>query len=418
MQKTCVNGESIIYGEDGEIQDKLNYVNGKRDGEQYSFYDNKQKRMVEIYKNGEIILCEKYTYHGVLTYKKHPMLESGGFIESYYVDGKLSYEYIHNEYGELIEKKIYYENGKQKINLKLKKSIYDGESILFDENGEIKLTVIYENGIVKKPQNGKYILFYDYNIEYIKTVSDIVDGKLNGFVIEYKRNGDILSKISYVNDKKNGIAEKFYTNGMLESKTNYIDDKIDGNFEEYYDDEKIKIKGNFVDDKKEGKFIYYYQTGIIKSIKNYKNNDMDGLCIENYEDGSCESRWNIVNRQYDGKFVRFHKNGKILSECCYVNGKMEGMSIQYTTSGNVFLICSYKNGQLTGKYVKYYYNTDQKECEYFYENGLENGEHIEYYTNGLVRVKYNCINDNIIGDYIRYHQNGKIGVIEHYDFVK
>ena len=77
-------------------------------------------------------------------------------------------------------------------------------------------------------------------ISRIKSVfSFVVLLRLNSIICFSENNESVL----------NGVIERFYENGQLMEKITIIDNKFDGAFEEYYENGKLKAKGSYIEDR-------------------------------------------------------------------------------------------------------------------------------------------------------------------------
>ncbi len=56
----------------------------------------------------------------------------------------------------------------------------------------------------------------------ICVITYYVDGKINGEMKSYYKNGQLCSICSYIDDKRHGEYRKYYSNGQLEKTYNYI----------------------------------------------------------------------------------------------------------------------------------------------------------------------------------------------------
>ena len=97
------NGEMFFKNENGQLQQRTNYKDGKRDGLNEEYYVNGQLRDNRSYKDGEYDgLFEYYFENGQLQFKgnyKDDKLD--GLVEWYYENGQLE-EKTNYKDGELI----------------------------------------------------------------------------------------------------------------------------------------------------------------------------------------------------------------------------------------------------------------------------------------------------------------------------
>jgi len=75
------------------------------------------------------------------------------------------------------------------------------------------------------------------------------------FDFEYYKNGQLKSKLGFVEGKKSGLQEFYYENGQLGYSYNLKDGLIDGHFIGYHQDGIVKEKGNWISGEKTGIWI-------------------------------------------------------------------------------------------------------------------------------------------------------------------
>jgi antitoxin component YwqK of YwqJK toxin-antitoxin module len=127
-------------------------------------------------------------------------------------------------------------------------STKNGTRKVFDEeNGSLIWEESYKDDVL----HGKRTLFYANGQS--QEVEEWENGILVGEVLSYNKEGKLLAKTPYVNKNNesvlNGVIERFYENGQLMEKITIIDNKFDGAFEEYYENGKLKAKGSYIEDR-------------------------------------------------------------------------------------------------------------------------------------------------------------------------
>ena len=317
---------------------KENYKKGKLHGKRLEFVSSTGKLFFkEIFKKGKLIESLKYHDNGEISEHKK------------YVKGNADhYKYI-----------SYFKNGQIAT-----KGSFSGlyDPFTGDElNGDGKYFDYHENGILHYKQNWKKGLIVDDEVNYFcddgtryrKEI--IVDGKINGEVIEYwcpsrflsaiKIKDRIYSKGNYKNGRKVGVHTSYFDNGEVKEINNYNNEGVRNGEKVYYHMNKKKkrflvYKQNFIPcphnrliECRHGKQVNYnWDTGLIESELNYKFNKYDG---ENkyYSDGEL-SYTNYYNE--DGyKFEYYYKDGKIRSKGEYKNGEKIGNWVEYNELGEI-----------------------------------------------------------------------------------
>ena len=73
------------------------------------------------------------------------------------------------------------------------------------------------------PFTGKNLCKYDDG--QIKIKGEIIDGKVDGKIIQFYKNSQIKSETNYKNGKSNGKRTSWYENGQIKSEKNYKNGK-------------------------------------------------------------------------------------------------------------------------------------------------------------------------------------------------
>jgi len=127
----------------------------------------------------------------------------------------------------------------------------------------------------------------------VKNVRDELNRK-QGVWSTYNSNGDLISKVEFVNDKKEGLTTIYYSGGgpepeKIKEETYYFGGKKDSVFSKKYLSQQTSIEGSYDMGRKEGKWISYYEDGQIK---------VEGSFVKGKRDGE----WKWYNRK--GTLIR------------------------------------------------------------------------------------------------------------------
>jgi antitoxin component YwqK of YwqJK toxin-antitoxin module len=127
-------GVTLDYDENGQLQQRSNYKDGKSEGFSEKYYNNGQLEWRANFKDGKLDgLWEKFYENGQLEEKRN------------YKNGKIDGIYD-----------VFYENGQLEWRANYKDGKLDGLFELFDENGNLTKTKEYKNGeLIKGVKNGK-----------------------------------------------------------------------------------------------------------------------------------------------------------------------------------------------------------------------------------------------------------------------
>lgn len=162
----------------------------------------------------------------------------------------------------------------------------------------------YENG------NAKSINYYE---------SDLLQGPSR----YYHVNGQLLSESWFLNGAKIGKSSTFYSDGETYSITRYIDNKLHGQQEFYYKNKKLKSLLSYKEGLLDGEIRLFYENGQIKREINFSKNAKDGKeYLWNYEGvkiGEATFQKNVpIEKAYFWnekgtlqKEIEFEENGKI-----------------------------------------------------------------------------------------------------------
>ena len=285
-KKGVLNGDSIKYYEEGNIQSIVPYKNNLVEGLIIRYYENGNIKEEVNYKNDKM----------------------NGEAKSYDENGKLNGRTIFKD------------------DIKLEEEVHKENEILKNtfKNGEVvKQDICSLNGNVKERRvlNGnemEYSSFYENgNVKQKILTKDkvIIKEQL------YARNGNIMLNSFFSTDGK-PIKEVFeyYPDGKLFRKISTMDEMANGDTLEYYPNGNIKKKAFFKNDKQEGEYTVYYESGVIMQKVLYKNGVRNGEAIAYYENGVIEQKAYFVNGKKEKEHLYYDKNGNLTKTEIYKNG--------------------------------------------------------------------------------------------------
>ena len=285
-KKGVLNGDSIKYYEEGNIQSIVPYKNNLVEGLIIRYYENGNIKEEVNYKNDKM----------------------NGEAKSYDENGKLNGRTIFKD------------------DIKLEEEVHKENEILKNtfKNGEVvKQDICSLNGNVKERRvlNGnemEYSSFYENgNVKQKILTKDkvIIKEQL------YARNGNIMLNSFFSADEK-PIKEffEYYPDGKLFRKITSINEMLDGDYLEYYANGNLKNKAFFKNDKQEGEYIAYYKNGAIMQKVLYKNGVRNGEAIAYYENGVIEQKAYFVNGKKEKEHLYYDKNGNLTKTEIYKNG--------------------------------------------------------------------------------------------------
>ena len=285
-KKGVLNGDSIKYYEEGNIQSIVPYKNNLVEGLIIRYYENGNIKEEVNYKNDKM----------------------NGEAKSYDENGKLNGRTIFKD------------------DIKLEEEVHKENEILKNtfKNGEVvKQDICSPNGTLKERRvlNGnemEYSTFYENgNVKQKILTKDkvIIKEQL------YARNGNIMLNSFFSTDGK-PIKEVFeyYPDGKLFRKISTMDEMANGDTLEYYPNGNIKKKAFCKNDKQEGEYTVYYESGVIMQKVLYKNGVRNGEAIAYYENGVIEQKAYFVNGKKEKEHLYYDEKGNLTKTEIYKNG--------------------------------------------------------------------------------------------------
>ena len=285
-KKGVLNGDSIKYYEEGNIQSIVPYKNNVVEGLVITYYENGNIKEEVNYKNDKM----------------------NGESKSYDENGKLNGRTIFKD------------------DIKLEEEVHKENEILkntFKNSEVVKQDICSPNGTLKERRvlNGnemEYSTFYENgNVKQKILTKDkvIIKEQL------YARNGNIMLNSFFSADGK-PIKEffEYYPDGKLFRKISTMDEMANGDTLEYYPNGNIKKKAFFKNDKQEGEYTVYYESGVIMQKVLYKNGVRNGEAIAYYENGVIEQKAYFVNGKKEKEHLYYDKNGNLTKTEIYKNG--------------------------------------------------------------------------------------------------
>ena len=293
-------GTEIRYYEDGSKRKEMRYVDGKPQGMEIQFREDGSKCMETPWVDGKRIGME-------ITYYK----DGSKFSETPYVDGNangtgIKYRQDGSKESETIfakhkwQSKIWYrENGS-----KWKEMRYDIDPmIMMKSHPHEGIPTYYDENGIKKEE------------------APMVDGKLNGMVMDYHEDGSKSMETPYVDGKKHGTKIWYDEDGSKRGVDPYVNGKLHGTQTWYHKNGSKSLEFSYLDGKKYGTDIWYYENGNKKEEKSFLEGIRHGTSIVYREDGSKKRELTSLNGRTHGTAVDYQEDGSRAMETLYENGK-------------------------------------------------------------------------------------------------
>jgi antitoxin component YwqK of YwqJK toxin-antitoxin module len=129
--------------------------------------------------------------------------------------------------------------------------------------------------------------------------------------VYYDGTNQIMQTVEYKNGKKNGFLTEFYRNGTVSAKQFFVNDTINGTAYEYYENGNPATERNYKMGVKEGVWKHFNKKGMLYEEKTYKDSQLDGPSNKfTYLSGKPLERLNYSKGRQEGKQEYFYNNGK------------------------------------------------------------------------------------------------------------
>lgn len=227
------------------------------------------------------------------------------------------------------------------------------------------------------------------------------DNRKTGTWLDYFCNGNVRSKLTFVNGRPDGYAQMFHENGKISEEGNWKNNRWVGNYKLYYDNGQIQhefvfnasgkrdgpqkyffengqiaIEGNFVGGKESGLIKEYYENGDIKAEKNFADGNVDLASIKEYQpkkpiapksDSPADNAPVVKVREderpneavkkegakgplvLNGEYKLYNKNKQITKDGVFKDSRfMDGKAYMYDENGILLRVAVYKGGVYVG----------------------------------------------------------------------
>ena len=369
-----VTGEQIFYYENGSIQSRGEYLDGRENGTWIYFYENGPQQVIANYVEG----IENGNWKWF--YESGALMRSGNYKNGLFDEKWLSY----NEKGVLIDSSNY--------------SIgrLDGEYKSYYENGQMSQMGQYS----RDRQEDKWMIFYENGI--LNATGSFNNGELFGLWKFNNYDGTPSQEINYLDRETVRILN------IWDSKGNQLIKNGNGKFISYYDDKNKLQEGKVTDGIKVGTWTTYYIDGKIKEVGEFKE---DKYIVKS----AWTKQGEVMVQNGIGEYLTyFEDSNKEFEKGYFENGLRVGTWLLYYPNSIVIqLESNYKNGKLDGRTVTYFANGNIS-SEGNLEADKKVGEWKWYYESGQLQCSINYVNDKKQGDQIFWSETGRKAKIEVY----
>lgn len=371
-------GEFLVFWPNGKIKQKLNYLNDKFDGPNFTYHLNGARSGFYPRKKGIADGVEE-------EFNSASNLVS----RTQYKDGKIEGNAIYVDYAGGFRRDVTYSNNRRsgimtekwlnsnkKIEANYVDSLLNGSFRKWYANGQPEWEGVYE----KNTQVGKWISYYANGTKSAEGEFDET-GKPTGAYSEFDHQGKLIQHISeYKDGKPNGIQIFYFPDGK-ESVRLIVEADVYKHIE-CFNPSGDKI---YSADEKDGELIYksFFPEGALKTEGKFKNGAKDGIW-KNY---------NVL--------------GRLKGEESWSNGMRSGLQKAYYANGNPQLVYSCDSDKIVGKVTRFYSNGYASMIGYYGKNG-PTGEWTDFYRNDSVEYRYYYDSGKLVGRRMGYSPEGKL----------
>lgn len=174
----------------------------------------------------------------------------------------------------------------------------------------------------------------------------IKEGKINGTVKEWAKDGTQVYEAAYTDGKKEGIERQWYATKQKKVEVTYSNDLPNGMAYEWHKNGKKKSEGLFRFGKEEGVHRWWFDNEQLDQEANYVDGKEDGIVKRWYRSGQKEFEQQYKSGVKQGPTLKWYANGQQKSEENFVNDKVDGEAKFWSDEGILHTIRIYKNGQL------------------------------------------------------------------------
>ena len=370
-----INGEVKEVDDNGRVIYIWNYKDNKKDGKALGFYPGGQKMCELIYsddvlkgigvkyhKNGNI--AEKVFYvNGKVEGPAHIYLENGNYYKYNYVGNKLNGQaFLYDKEHRILEMATYKDN------------VLEGENIKYYLSGSVKSEMMYSRGKIEG-----YVKYYDEKGREVSTllykdgreinkIQHIDEDKYDTRSAFSKKQGaesvvwqgpamahlnetrKMINEIKFFKKEKNlnGMHRTYYKNGHVRYEGRFSNNVPYGEFRTYSLEGKIIGTDNYSGGKLTGISKMYYATGEKLAEYRYKNGKLEGVSSVYKKDGGLITEVSYRNNLLHGSLKSFYENGRLCFESYFSNGEPVGQLRYYSPEKGHKLsyLIEFKNGKI------------------------------------------------------------------------
>ena len=238
--------------------------------------------------------------------------------------------------------------------------VFDGKNRIWEDSGALIAEISYEKGMLHKPS------YYYYPSGKLQKVIPYEQDLINGDILAYDEEGNVIECISYKGGNREGKATRSWSLGQMQ-------------YEEFYEGDKLLSAGYF---DKEGALL-----GSIEQGNGYK---------AEMEETTLKALIEYKKGIEEGQVKVFAKNGTLINLYYQKEGKKQGEEWEYFLSED--------RAQLPSPKLALYWHDDMLQ-----------GEIKTWYSNGKQESQREMNQNKKHGTSLAWYENGDVMLIEEYD---
>lgn len=237
--------------------------------------------------------------------------------------------------------------------------VFDEKSRVWDEQGHLIAEINYDKGVLNTPS------FYYYPSGKLEKIVPYRAGLIDGDLVVYDREGDVLEQIPYIAGQKQGIARKFWpSHARL--------------------------------------YVEKYENDLLQEASYY---DATGKCVASIQEGA-------------GKQAVF-KDEVLYSLISYEKGLPEGVVSLFNSNGTLHCTYIIQEGKKHGEEWEYYFSEpgdkpQPKLCVHWNDDKLQ-GIIKTWYPNGVMESQREIIGNKKQGMCFAWYKNSDLMLMEEYE---
>ncbi|MCH9811960.1 hypothetical protein K0U07_04250 [bacterium] len=260
-------------------------------------------------------------------------------------------------------------------------------------------------------------------------IADVTDAAKTSWVFDgeskvFDEEGNTIAVIPYKGGKEQGVAHYFYSNGELKKVVPYVKGKIHGVEKGYSNKGELLLVAHYKDGEQDGESFFkgsdkegaYEEVFINGRLVYGEYKDMDGSLFSKIENsnglrpefvgGSLFSTKEYQDGKIEGKVTLFAPNRTILSTYYLAHDKKDGEEILYYPSNQGAelrkkLLVTWKEGVIHGKVSTWYPNGIQESEREMCDHKKEGASLCWYEDSSLMMIEEYAQDKLVNGKYLR-----------------